>query len=623
MDIVEKLRIELASLPKGYISNKTIGGKVRHYLQWTENGKIKSRYIKDSEYEEIKAKIARRKELAEHLKSLEKAAPLLALEPSFTAETVGEGDIVSYNATGGYNRIAAITGDRLDRLVAEPSKLDTRDCFSDIEEYLHGPWSPRIMVVYGLRRTGKTTLLFQAIGKMDSETRKKAFYIKAQKGQTMAGLYDTIDRLSKAGYKYAFIDEITFIDDFIDTASALADIYAAGGMKIVVSGTDSLGFWLAERNELYDRTFTIHTTRISFAEHSRLLHTDDIDDYIRFGGTLRAGEYDFDDPELRDESVSFRDDESTRRYIDTAICRNIQHSLKCYESGTRFMHLKELYDSHELTNAINRIIEDMNHRFVLSVLKDDFRSGDFSLAEKNLLRERNPALRTNILQTVDRGKITERLMQILDIKNASETVTELKPAHVREIRAYLEALDLIDSIPVRYASGAGDEDDSENVVVTQPGMRYCQAEALVRSLKKDAIFAELSEAEKDYVIEKILDDVKGRMLEEIVLTEAIHVLSGRGFDVFKYQFIGGEIDMIVYDKKNGSCRLYEIKHGTVPVREQCRHLLDERNSGNIRRIFGEIAGKAVIYRGEPMCAEWGVDYLNANEFLRGIRDFGE
>ena len=46
MDIVEKLRIELASLPKGYISNKTIGGKVRHYLQWTENGKIKSRYIK-------------------------------------------------------------------------------------------------------------------------------------------------------------------------------------------------------------------------------------------------------------------------------------------------------------------------------------------------------------------------------------------------------------------------------------------------------------------------------------------------------------------------------------------------------------------------------------------------
>ena len=601
MDRIEQIKKELEDLPKGYISNKNIGGKVRHYLQWNENGKIKSKYIKDDEYEEIKAKIERRKELTALLKTLEKP------EPTPKRSTVA-------------GSINAITGAQLDRLVAESVKLDTRTCFSDIEEYLYGPWSPRIMVVYGLRRTGKTTLLFQAIGKMDDDARKKAFYIKAQKGQTMSELYDAIDRLFKAGYVYAFIDEITFIEDFIDTAAVLSDIYAASGMKIVISGTDSLGFWLAERNELYDRTFTIHTTRISFAEHARLLHTDDVDDYIRYGGTLRAGEYDFDDPELRDESVSFRNDESTRRYIDSAICRNIQHSLKCYENGTRFMHLKELYDAGELTNAINRIIEDMNHRFVLSVLKDDFRSSDFSLAEKNLVRERNAALRTNILQKVDREKITNRLMQILDIQNASDTAVELKSVHVEEIRAYLEALDLIDDIPVRYAYGAKDESDTENIVITQPGMRYCQAEALVWSLRKDELFAELSEAEKDYVIGKILDEVKGRMLEEIVLTETKHALNSRRYDVFKYQFIGGEIDMIVYDKKNNACRLYEIKHGTVPVKEQCRHLLNDRECDKIRQIYGEIAEKSVIYRGEAQLTEWGIHYLNAAEFLENIEE---
>ena len=601
MDRIEQIKKELEGLPKGYISNKNIGGKVRHYLQWNENGKIKSKYIKDDEYEEIKAKIELRKELTALLKTLEKP------ESTPKRSTVA-------------GSINAITGAQLDRLVAESVKLDTRTCFSDIEEYLYGPWSPRIMVVYGLRRTGKTTLLFQAIGKMDDDARKKAFYIKAQKGQTMSELYDAIDRLFKAGYVYAFIDEITFIEDFIDTAAVLSDIYAASGMKIVISGTDSLGFWLAERNELYDRTFTIHTTRISFAEHARLLHTDDVDDYIRYGGTLRAGEYDFDDPELRDESVSFRNDESTRRYIDSAICRNIQHSLKCYENGTRFMHLKELYDAGELTNAINRIIEDMNHRFVLSVLKDDFRSSDFSLAEKNLVRERNAALRTNILQKVDREKITNRLMQILDIQNASDTAVELKSVHVEEIRAYLEALDLIDDIPVRYAYGAKDESDTENIVITQPGMRYCQAEALVWSLRKDELFAELSEAEKDYVIGKILDEVKGRMLEEIVLTETKHALNSRRYDVFKYQFIGGEIDMIVYDKKNNACRLYEIKHGTVPVKEQCRHLLNDRECDKIRQIYGEIAEKSVIYRGEAQLTEWGIHYLNAAEFLENIEE---
>ena len=260
----------------------------------------------------------------------------------------------------------------------------------------------------------------------------------------------------------------------------------------------------------------------------------------------------------------------------------------------------------------------MNYRFVLSVLKDDFRSSDFSHAEKNLVRERNAALRTNILQEVDREKITERLMRILDIKNTSDTVTELKPAHVEEIRAYLEALDLIDDIPVRYAFGKKGEDETENVVITQPGMRYCQAQALVWSLRKDDLFAELSEAEKDYVIEKILDEVKGRMLEEIVLTETKRALNSRRYDVFKYQFIGGEIDMIIYDNKNNNCRLYEIKHGAVPVKEQCRHLLNELECEKIRQIYGEIIDKVVIYRGETQETEWNVEYLNAIGFLEDV-----
>ena len=69
----------------------------------------------------------------------------------------------------------------------------------------------------------------------------------------------------------------------------------------------------------------IHTTWISYGEHARLLGIDDIDEYIRYGGTLRVGETDFENEELKSEEVSFRDDESTRRYIDTAICGNIQH----------------------------------------------------------------------------------------------------------------------------------------------------------------------------------------------------------------------------------------------------------------------------------------------------------
>ena len=588
---------ELESLPKGYISNKVIGGKVRHYLQWNDGGKIRSRYIKDSEYEDVKAQIARRKELAESLRKY--------------AAVVQEPQPLEYGSAPG-----ALTGMRLQNITAGPMKLKTRDCFADIEKYIYGPVSPRIMVIYGLRRTGKTTLLLQAVGHMKTEDMAKAFYIKARKGQTMAGLYRDIDRLYGSGYRYGFIDEITFIDDFVDTAGVLADIYAAMGMKLVISGTDSLGLWLAGQNELYDRTYTIHTTRISYAEHAKLLNTEDVDDYIRFGGTLRAGEYDFDDPELRDESISFRDDESTRRYIDTAICMNIQHSLKCYESGTRFLHLQELYEAGELANAINRVIEDMNHRFVLSVLQNDFVSADFALARKNLLREKNPALRTDILEKVDLATITARLMEVIHVKNKHDTGVGLKPVHAAEIRDYLSALDLIDNVPVRYAYGA--EADADEVIITQPGIRYCQAEALVWSLGKDTLFAALSETEKDYVIGRILEEVKGRMLEEIVLADVRRALTGRRYDVFRYRFHGGEIDMVIYDSLANTCRLYEIKHAVKPVIEQCRHLLNEQECARIELLFGKITDKAIIYRGEKCRNDQGIEYLNASNFLRDV-----
>src|SRR5699024_9844257 len=68
------------------------------------------------------------------------------------------------------------------------------------------------------------------------------------------------------------------------------------------------------------------TTFIPYREYSRLLGIDSIDEYIRYGGTLRMGETDFDDEELKEEGIAFRDDESTRRYIYTAICRSEEHT---------------------------------------------------------------------------------------------------------------------------------------------------------------------------------------------------------------------------------------------------------------------------------------------------------
>lgn len=67
---ITELNAEIEKLPKGYISQKVIGGKVYYYHQWSENGQKKSRYLRDDEIEALAAQIEQRKALQTELKEL-------------------------------------------------------------------------------------------------------------------------------------------------------------------------------------------------------------------------------------------------------------------------------------------------------------------------------------------------------------------------------------------------------------------------------------------------------------------------------------------------------------------------------------------------------------------------
>ena len=64
---ITELTEQIAGLPKGYLSKKTIGGKVYYYHQWSENGVKQSRYLHDSEIAPLADKIEKRKELQAQL----------------------------------------------------------------------------------------------------------------------------------------------------------------------------------------------------------------------------------------------------------------------------------------------------------------------------------------------------------------------------------------------------------------------------------------------------------------------------------------------------------------------------------------------------------------------------
>ena len=599
MDInkrIMELENEIAILPQGSINIKKINGKEQPYLQWTENGKSKSKYIKKNEREEIFASVERRKQLQEELREIKKLEVVDTPVPTKFETSV-------------------VIGNRLLAMTKGVRNLKERDCFKQLQKYLNSDATDRVCLVFGLRRTGKTTMLRQAVLKMTTEQASKTAYIKAKGTDTMAAMNRDLEKLLELGYENVFIDEVTLMDDFIDSAALFSDIYATQGMKIVLSGTDSLGFWFALHQELYDRAITIHTTFIPFREHSRLLGIDSIDEYIRYGGTLRAGELDFDDEDVNAEDASFRDDESTRRYIDTAICKNIQHSLSCCQDGGYFRHLQSLYEAGELTGAINRIIEDMNHRFLIRILINKFKSHDLGSAADVLRRERDPERRNDILDRIDKDAVTKRLMDLLEIRNREDQSIGITNAHVEEIKEYLKALDLIVDVPSETIIPSAEP--LENIIFTQPGMRYCQAQALVHSLAKDELFASLSEKEKTMVSERILEEVRGRMMEEIVLLETFKSAK-KNKRVFKLTFSVGEFDMAIYDSKENTCECYEIKHSVQIVPAQTKYLIDEEKLNQTSKRFGKISKRCVLYRGEDTVLENGIEYRNVEAYLKEL-----
>ena len=63
------------------------------------------------------------------------------------------------------------TGDQLRHFAAPVTKYNTRECFGRPCDFIFGEQQDKVFVLYGLRRTGKTNMIRQAILKMTEKNR--------------------------------------------------------------------------------------------------------------------------------------------------------------------------------------------------------------------------------------------------------------------------------------------------------------------------------------------------------------------------------------------------------------------------------------------------------------------
>ena len=587
---IAELEHQIAELPAGSVTKKTVNGKDYYYHRWTEEKKRREKYIPAEELDWFRKQIEQRKALEKELKTLKKQLPNAAV-PAASAQVFAT---------------TVRTGAALRAFSAPIRNYKKRACFQQLHNYIYGSVQDRVFILYGLRRTGKTTMIRQIFAEMSDAELAKSAFIQTTTKNTLAEVNRDLQYLQTQGFQYVFLDEVTLMEDFIEGAALFSDVYATCGMKIVLSGTDSLGFLFTKDEQLYDRCILLHTTFIPYREFESVLGIQGIDEYIRYGGTMSLGGIHYN------EASTFASKESADEYVDTAIARNIQHSLRCYQYEGHFRNLRNLYEKNELTSAINRVVEDINHRFTLEVLTQDFKSHDLGISASNLRRDRkNP---TDILDRIDLSTVTEGLRKLLEIRNKPEQTVVLDNAHVFEIKEYLDLLDLTQDIDIRSLPDVSRK--FSRTVIAQPGLRYAQADALIRSLLQDETFAALSLLERTTVQERILDEIRGRMMEDIVLLET--KLANPKKEVFVLQFPIGEFDMVVFDPAAGSCQVFEIKHSAEGVPQQYRHLIDEEKCAQTEHRFGPITGRFVLYRGENRVLENGVVYQNVEEYLKQL-----
>ncbi len=573
---------EIALLPQGGISKKRINGKDYYYHRFSSEGKRCEKYVSFKGLPELEKQINKRKELEKKLKEL-KGKTIL-------------------NNDADYRTIVR-TGDSLRSQVSFVNKFKKRNCFNQLKNFIYDDSFEKVFILYGLRRTGKTTLIRQIINEIN-EFDKVAF-IQIKTSDTLTDLNHDIRLLEQNGYKYIFIDEVTLMEDFIENAAIFSDIYASSGMKIVLSGTDSLGFAIIKDEQLYDRCILLHTTFIPYKEFEEVLGIKGIDEYIKYGGTMSLGGINYNN------DFVFSNSKNAEEYINTAIARNIQHSLKYYQYGGHFLGLYNLYEKGELTNVINRVVENINHKFTKSVIEETFKSHDLSLTAANLLRDRSNPI--DIKEHIDINSVTIGIKQMLDILDKEEQSVEVDDSIMSQIKEYLILLDLIMEIDLNYIPNSNKQD--KITVISQPGLRYAQAEAIVKKLLLDEKFTELLPKDRKFILDRLLNEIRGRMMEEIVLLET--KIAKKDKHVFKLQFPIGEFDMVVYDTKKLTCDVYEIKHSSILVKPQYRHLIDEDKCTMVKNRYGDIVNRYVIYKGEDTIVD-NIKYLNVENYLKSL-----
>lgn len=497
--------------------------------------------------------------------------------------------------------------EELQRFIAESEeaqKKRKRFCYKSLMGFLLNRGKD-ICALYGIRRTGKTVLMLQAMKDLLDTYHipaEKIAYITIAEKNTLNDekLVKSIDELSRQGVRYVFVDEISYIQMELEDNSLnlLADRMAKAGMKIVIAGTFSYAIRLLTKETLFDRVHQIDTTYFSYKE-AREVFDQDLDTFIKYGGVIN---FDEDGKKM-----------TPADYMETAVVQNIVQSIfrsdKKYELlMTLPEELKTGKTDKELKAVIARLIRMTLDRYMKLMVFG-------GLADKKIYRFSDVGNLADVIrQRSEKEHLEEESLEILNIN---------KKAFYRILAETLGNSEKIPEETFRMIVKIFEEIGIKQEIYLEEGAVSVFIPNYLRYGLCDRIMRTIGERVKEETNRRYDAALAGENLMGVI-QEAICYLDLKksnqwDFDMYRSADGSCEIDLILRDKKAGWMDLYEIKHSSQIAGEQVKHLV---NREFIREVEQELKCKVrnyyVLYNGPDTSAIYRPEKVFAELEQRAI-----
>lgn len=397
-----------------------------------------------------------------------------------------------------------------------------RDIVDSIVNYFDNPYKGMMFGLTGLRGTGKTVSLLQALVKMNKLSESMYVTLATDSDIDCAGLCSYLES-QLGGIKYLVIDEATRIKNLIKNGDTLFEELKRFGIAVVLSGTDTLALAISSGDGLFHRIVEHNITFISLAEYERILcnETDKtrvVVSYIKSGGLMAPD--------------NVKDFDTFKVYVNTAIVDNILNTVSKNKGVSDFNLVSKMSDT-KLRSIVFGILYSIGYKAwridkALEESSDPFGEnvGGSVRFKNNFSRVINALSLSSLINKAEIVKMVCRTLGVSDVVTVAQS-------ELNEVLDYLEKLGIIVGL--------------ENIAPSSHEVQYF----VVNPSIYNQVYSEVIKAVDNESLAGgrpiRLKAVYGSVFESAVIVHAMWYAERHGLEAGYFRNSRGrEIDLIVY-----------------------------------------------------------------------------